>query len=84
MWGKKLKMRSGWLVQTDEDPQHTTESSMDHLKRCKFSTAVCSHNFSNCIKCKIRPTFKNTTAVIMKQKSDPAKEKSGKKKLGLS
>ena len=33
---KKLKMKRGWLMQQDNDPKHTSKSTIDCIKRCKF------------------------------------------------
>lgn len=33
---KKLKMKRGWLLQQDNDPKHTSKSTMDYLKRRKL------------------------------------------------
>ena len=33
---KKLKMKSGWLLQQVNDPKHTSKSKMDDLKRHKL------------------------------------------------
>ncbi|XP_063781262.1 protein disulfide-isomerase A4 [Pseudophryne corroboree] len=36
---KKLKLKRGWLLQMDNDPKHTSKSTVDYIKRCKLKEA---------------------------------------------
>lgn len=33
---KKLKLKRGWLLQMDNDPKHTSKSTVDYIKRHKL------------------------------------------------
>lgn len=33
---KKLKIKRGWIVQQDNDPEHTTKATMSYFKKCRL------------------------------------------------